>query len=468
MKHRKITIILLLYAYCLFSTFAIQIKENDTQIWLGTGNDKFSYGLSQNKDDQLTATTELHIILPYYFVDFAINSITNRGYKTDLKDPLTFKNGRYDELLLKAGTIIKLYDDSRFSFDLTGEAGFYLLGYFGMDLAQNINHKIHDVNSVRLKYETFDKPFAPLINSKLSFYWQPQDFIKLDFSAAFNNSLFYITEQSLKLDLQLGGKTEFSIFAGYNWKQAHNASPSLKAYKEVTTGFNYGFILNTGFGKLDFINYTATRFGLGTISVDFTSLTKHNWKQTDLHFYTGAGCIINTEFLENQLQSKPYYNFSLYYNNKYVSGFKKNNINPSEYRYERDYTINTVGIKYEQPLPFIQNWITPYVELGAGIATFGLQKLANQIPQADFNSYKYKTKSFFELEANLGLNIIPQGMLNFGYSTYSLTLYAGTLILPQYKKAGEQIKQDTYRTADWQLKPFEFKFGFMVHMGLDF
>ena len=72
------------------------------------------------------------------------------------------------------------------------------------------------------------------------------------------------------------------------------------------------------------------------------------------------------------------------------------------------------------------------------------------------------------MEANLGLDFFPQGLFNFGNATYSFTFYAGTIFIPNYKKAGEQIKQDTYRTTDWELKPFEFKIGFALHMGLDF
>ena len=223
MKHRKIALFLLLYAQLAPSSFALQIKKNAPQVFLSVGNDKFSYGLSQNKDDQLTASTQFHITLPNFFADFAINSITNRGYKTDLADPLTFTNGRYDELLLKAGTSINLYTNSELTFDLTAETGFYILGNFGMDFAQNINHKMNGVSAVKLEYEKFDKPFAPLINSRLDFFWQPEDFIKFSVSTAFNNSIFYFTEQALKFGLQLGNKTKFSVFTGYTWKQAQNS-----------------------------------------------------------------------------------------------------------------------------------------------------------------------------------------------------------------------------------------------------
>ena len=468
MKYKKIIASLFIISTFFGSAFSLEIQKNNLRVFVGTGNDKFSNSISQNKDDQLTATTEIHAIFPYLFLDINLNSITNRGYKSKLTDSQTFTSGRYDELFIKTGTTVNLLNDSGFSIDFIPEAGFGFLGNFGMELAQNANHKMSKVDKVELKYEKFSKPFIPIINSKISFSYTPVEFIKTHFSFASNNSIFYTTEQDITLGAVVGNKTKFNLFAGYNWNQTHNESQTLKILKNTMQGFNYGFNLDTGFAKFDYITYTVSRFGIGTISIDFMGLKAHNWQQSDIHYFTGVSHIIGTEFLENQLQSKTYHNFSFYFNNKYVSGFKTNTVNPSEYRYERDYIINTAGIKYEYPLAFTQNWFTPYIELGTGIATFGLQKLANQIPEAEFNSYKYETKNFWEMEANIGFDIVPQGMLNFGNSTYSMTVYAGTLIIPEYKKAGAQIKQDTYRTGDWTLKAFEIQYGFMIHMGLDF
>ena len=468
MKYKKIIASLFIISTFFGSAFSLEIQKNNLRVFVGTGNDKFSNSISQNKDDQLTATTEIHAIFPYLFLDINLNSITNRGYKSKLTDSQTFTSGRYDELFIKTGTTVNLLNDSGFSIDFIPEAGFGFLGNFGMELAQNANHKMSKVDKVELKYEKFSKPFIPIINSKISFSYTPVEFIKTHFSFASNNSIFYTTEQDITLGAVVGNKTKFNLFAGYNWNQTHNESQTLKILKNTMQGFNYGFNLDTGFAKFDYITYTASRFGIGTISLDFMGLKAHNWQQSDIHYFTGVSHIIGTEFLENQLQSKAYHNFSFYFNNKYVSGFKTNTVNLSEYRYERDYIINTAGIKYEYPLAFTQNWFTPYIELGTGIATFGLQRLANQIPEADFNSYKYETKNFWEMEANIGFDIVPQGMLNFGNSTYSMTVYSGTLIIPEYKKAGAQIKQDAYRTGDWTLKAFEIQYGFMIHMGLDF
>ena len=448
--------------------YSLEVPKNDLRVFLATTNDKFSYGISENKDDQLTASNEIHIIFPYLFLDINLNGITNRGYKSNILDPSTFENGRYDEIITKAGTTINFFNTSYFELDFISEIGFCLLGNFGMEFEQNLNHKSGTIDAVILEYEIFEKPFAPLINSKFVFSYKPINFIKTQLSFSSYNIFSYYTEQNFCINAILGRKTTFNVFAGYTWNQSQNLSSTLKSYKNVTSGFNYGFNLDTGLVKLDFINYEKTKYGLGVISIDFMNFSKHNWINSDIHFFTGLTYFMNTEFLENKIQIDFVDNFSFYFNIKYVSGFKTNTVNPSDYRFERDYFINTIGVKYEQPLGFIQNWITPYIELGTGIASFGIQKLANHIPDSTYDSYDYDTKYFWQIESNIGFDIFPQGKLNFGNSTYSFTVFVGTICIPDYINATKQIKLDTYRTKDWSLKPFEFNYGFAVHLGLDF
>ena len=468
MRLKRVLLFTFVFSSIFSSVFSLEIQKNDLRIFAVTANDKFTYGLSQNKDDQLTATTELQVILPYFFFGINDNSITNRGYKTDSSDSSTFSRGRYDELKVKAGTTINLFNDLPFDIIITPQIGFYILGNFGMGIAQNLNHHISNVDEVDLDYEHFEKPFAPFLNAKFSFLYYPLDFIKLQFDVNTNNALFYTTDQNLTLNASFGTKTILNIFAGYTWNQTHNNSTTLKAYKNATKGFNSGFNLDTGLVKFDFATYPHSRNGYGAVGIDFMNLKKHNWEQTDISFFTGLSFLINTEFLETQIETKFYDNFSVYSNNKYVSGFKKNKVNPSEYRYERDYELVSIGVKYEQPLPILKNWITPYAELGTGFATFGIQKLAYHLAKEDHYSYKYRPKVFWQLEANIGLDIIPPGLLNFGTATYSTKIYAGAIFIPEHIKASKQIKNDTYHSQNWNMNALVFNFGFALHMGLDF
>lgn len=468
MKFSKAIFSTLIFLCICSSSFTLEIQKNDLRVFAATQNDKFSFGISQNKDDQFTASNEIHIIFPYFYFDFNINAITNRGYKTNLQDPATFSCGRYDELIAKAGLTVNLFDYSDFKIDLTPKAGFCLLGNFGMEWEQNVNHKLSGINDVNLDYERFRRPFAPGLDLTLSLSYKPLYFVNTKLDVNLNNAIFYTTEQSIVLNSTFGTKSLFNVFAGYTLNQTHASSPALEAYKKNTKGFNFGFNLDTGLFKIDYITYPQTRYGYGTLSLDFMNLTKSSWRRIDLNFFMGLSCLINTEFLETQIQSNKIGPVSVYLKNKYVSGFKTNKVNPSAYRYERDYQIITAGVKYEQPLAFIQNWVTPYIELGTGIASFGIQELANQIPESTVNSNNLGTKNFWELEAIAGLDIVPQGLLNFGNAAYSFTVFAGTVIIPQAKKAGAHIKKDTYRTTTWTLHPVEFIYGFAVHMALDF
>ena len=106
--------------------------------------------------------------------------------------------------------------------------------------------------------------------------------------------------------------------------------------------------------------------------------------------------------------------------------------------------------------------------MGTGTASFKVQKLANHLLDSTYDSYEYDSKLFFQMELNVGFDIIPEGMLNFGNSSYQVTVFVGTIFIPSYKNATEQIKKDTYRKDSWSLNPFEFRYGFAVHFGLDF
>ena len=112
MKYKKIIASIFIISTFFCSAFSLEIQKNDLRVFGGTGNDKFSNSISQNKDDQLTATTEIHAVFPYLFLDINLNSITNRGYKSKLTDPQTFTSGRYDELFIKAGTTVNLFNNS--------------------------------------------------------------------------------------------------------------------------------------------------------------------------------------------------------------------------------------------------------------------------------------------------------------------------------------------------------------------
>ena len=78
MNYKKFISLTFIFITLTANAFSFEIQQNDLRIFAATQNDKFAFGISQNKDDQLTATAELHFIFPYFFIDINDNSITKR------------------------------------------------------------------------------------------------------------------------------------------------------------------------------------------------------------------------------------------------------------------------------------------------------------------------------------------------------------------------------------------------------
>ena len=74
----------------------------------------------------------------------------------------------------------------------------------------------------------------------------------------------------------------------------------------------------------------------------------------------------------------------------------------------------------------------------------------------------------WELEATAGVDLFPEHFIKLGTANYQLSLFAGVIVIPEYKKISEFIKKDTYRINTWKLRLFEPRFGFSIKMGLDF
>ena len=178
MKFSKAIFSTLIFLCICSSSFTLEIQKNDLRVFAATQNDKFSFGISQNKDDQFTASNEIHIIFPYFYFDFNINAITNR----------TFPGSRYDELIAKAGLTVNIFDYSDFEIDITPKAGFCALGNFGMEFEQNLNHKISGINDVNLDYEKFSRPFTPVLDFKLTLSYRPVYFITTQLDINLNNT----------------------------------------------------------------------------------------------------------------------------------------------------------------------------------------------------------------------------------------------------------------------------------------
>lgn len=450
----------------------LELIKNNERLFLLSSNDKFSYGISHNLDDQFSFSFGVHTIFPYLYVNFDLNGITNRGYKTDVTDETTFFHSRYDELSLLTGTQINLYQNNSFSINLDANAGFIALGNFGGEKVQNITHVMDKVPTLVLPYEKPEHNFSPSLNCDLKFAYNINPIFKLQFTAESKNSLFYFNREAFTLSTIFGNeKTLLEIFSGYEFLQNQTDSQTFSIYANQSQGYNFGWKLDTGFFKFDYLVYTKGRFGYGTLYVDLFNLNNRDFTQSDLYSSFSITKFMGTTYLETQLQCfvPNVENLYITYNNRYVSGYKKNLYSTSDfYRIERDYDINSIGLKYEYDIPAIKNWVTPFTEIATGVTAFGIRKLSNHKPESTEPYIDYGMNFCWELEATAGVDLFPEHFIKLGTANYQLSLFAGVIVIPEYKKISEFIKKDTYRTNTWKMNLFEPSFGFSVKMGLDF
>lgn len=464
---KRALLFFLLFQFIYIPFYSIEIVKNEPRYFLSTTNDRFSFGITQNKDDQYTASTEFHLFFPYFFCDLEVNSYTNRGYKSDLSDSSTFSKGRYDELFFRTGTKINLLKTQFSTIDVIPSLGFDYLGNLLFEDIQNIYHKMKKIPPVSLGYDKFSHPIAPVLDFCFNYSVNYFPFITNLVTFETDDNIFYSSNKKLKISTIIGkDKTLFDFYCGYNWNNLFCNSTTFTLAQNVTNGTNIGFCLDTGFYKFDYTGYLSYLYGTGTLSFDFLCLKKHNWDKTDIILSSGLSYIFSTEYLINTIELPSDNNFSFFLSSKYVSGFKINSVNPDlPYRTERDYEINEIGFRYR--IPCI-NWISPYIELGTGIATFRIQKLYNHIPDSPYYSKDLGTKNFWEIESCIGIDLIPEGLLVLGSASYQFTFFAGTTYIPDFKKASQYIKKDNYRKENWELTPFSFTYGFAITFGLDF
>lgn len=473
---KEFIIILTALVLCFFtpmvslpSASALGFEEHESRAFLATSNDKFSLGISH---DLYTASFESHIQLRYVFFDLELNSFTNRGFTAISGDASSFVSGRYDEIYFRAGTDLSLIRSSAFSLNLLPATGFSILGDFGMETFQNNNHKRNNVPAVHLDYDTFAHPFAPSLDVTLKAALPFSPLFQADINLTSRNTVFYQTKQELRTGFTFGReKTSFSAFAGYDWSQplvsSSDSRTALLSF-ESQSGPVAGFVLDTGIARFEYTGWFNS-YGYGTINVDVLNALKSRWSHSDAFFSTGVSHLIDTEFLINQI-GIPYSDWlSFIFTNRYVSGFKKNDVHPAlQERFERDYAINTLGIRAQYTPEFLAGWLSPYAEVSGGVATYIIRKLSNHIPGSSATPDIAGNAPFAVFDITAGLSLIPDGTLCLGSGSLAASAFVSALITPSYKKASELVRKDMYRSNDWNMKAVEFSWGIMVRFGLDF
>lgn len=268
---------MVLIPVCLFATYT-----------LGFGNDNFSYGFSDDRDDGCT-----HAILMKYEdilsedVEYEVNaqllSYTVRPMTyMNIRGEMQYLDGRLDELRLTGGLSREIYvGSSRITSRVLVGYSFY--GNFGGEFLQNLCHDVLNLRLIELKYSSFI-PSSSLLAS-------------IDVKTgrkAYSGIHVWVGHEGL---MKMGGKvylgygeekTEFKSFVGIE-ANLNIDNQILSIASMMSTGVMSGFSLDTGFIAIDYKRYNDRNTGYGTIA--FSIGNENNWEENDIYVSYGVHSI---------------------------------------------------------------------------------------------------------------------------------------------------------------------------------
>ena len=161
----KRTVLWLLFLCFLTMSSSAFEFDMDDRLLIGTGNDRYTMGISKNYDDNLSFNS---------LVDYQNGKLHLMTYLNGYTDRAGGK--RHDELLFLGSWNFGLFRDSAFRVDIMPSLGLDLDGYLGFSDLQNGLHEIIGMDVVDLSYpgENTLKPYADLLLSARYFTRRPK------------------------------------------------------------------------------------------------------------------------------------------------------------------------------------------------------------------------------------------------------------------------------------------------------
>lgn len=426
-------------------------------IKLGLGNDKWAYGLSRNDDDQLSYSEHLAIESDRWFIRADLDGITNRGWRTgwDIMDPTVqdldyqnhFYHGRIDYALLNAGFKWNAFSLRFFNIYIEPSFGVAAAGYMHFDYLQNLIHKISKIHPVDLPYDwgtalKFYPYQSLLVSNNFHIYNFEKSFLSLGIDAYAEASYGFSSSEHIlgRLSLQNEYSTYLSASIGYMASQSWTDSSTMELYNRYINGPFAEVIINAGFVSVDYYTFLRNHFGYGRFTVDVMKIFEPStWVQSDVFYSLGISRMLNITFNETEV-GVPVLDtgLSVILKNRYVAGYPidsayEESSDPSHAaRLKRAFTSATLGVKYAYPISALKNWLTPYAELSAGMAYWRhdyLFNMNNTFGEGDYDlgvpSISTTPAYSFIIDAEIGLTLLPEGVIRMGNTTLQISAFAG-------------------------------------------
>lgn len=433
-------------ASLIIMTLVCALAIAKAMVFIGTGNDKFTNGLSHNDDDYLSYSFNSEVLYNNWNIKLDVEAYTNRGLNSEI-------HGRLDEISLIGFYQFNIPLNESFLLSLSPIGGIGATGDFYLDKVQNFNHKIVNVDPVDLVYDWSHVFFHPVfgVEGELAFNFE-EFLIKLN--ASYKNTFELVAEKNIKLSTEFMDCLDFSV--GYTANENQSDSTTIDSSIDKMNGLNIGLTIDFDPIYATWVMYPSSMYGFGTYGFNITSLFgKPTWRRTDLFYKLGISNFSDMELISTGV-SIPYTDIlSSTIEINYVSGFPENQ-EAASVRSQRNYALYTLGLDFR---PF--EWlISPYASLKAGCGVFEIEHLS--IPEV------FPPKVVFVTDLRLGVDIMSEGLMIIGNSSLQLELYGGAKVIPSHAELTEYLKNDKYHNySDWKLKLFNWYFGCGLRIGLD-
>ncbi len=451
-----------------FSDFTRKENYIPQSALIGLGNDKWSFGFSINNDDQLSFSESIRLEAPvwYFYADF--DGITNRGWKDgwttgvdSIYDPGIggeFYQGRYDLYKFVFGLNIDLINNSILDIYAKPEAGLALAGNLGQDFCQNLVHKMSGIPQVHIPYEKGFKTLASLnldLGIDLKLYKLGSYYLTFSPELRFDNLIGFSSQQLLSAGVSVknSDRSLLSVNFGYEWAQSFSSWETEKLYADFLNGVTVNFEINAGFLRLDYYSTWSNAYGYGVYSIDVMSLfEKPTYKKTDFYYYIGFARLMRSNFHESELGVKLNDGFSVIYKNRYIAGeaFYVDNLK-SNYtdntRYKKNISSHLVGFAYDYSFDQTKNYLDLYAEFSLGLMHWDVRNLTNMDPEATVPWITEERMYSFMADVEVGLNILPEGLIKTLNNTYTIRLGLGCSWISNYNDVeldtvGNELNKD--------------------------
>lgn len=474
---------------------------------LSNGNDLYSYGISRNDDDQLSYSFDLQVEAPLWHFKFDANGFTNRGWRDgwDVRDNTvrytpgaSVIRGRYDSIETVLGLKLRPVEED-FYIHIYPEIGFSLVGDYGWEWGQNIIHRIANIHEVILPYDNDGaKHVFAMLNGRTNigykfFNYQNTSLIA-EVEASSKNILGYISENQILARLSVSTKTHDILGAHLGYMYASSlgdvSSYTRDLYIRYVDGMRLGFTIDTGIISLKYTATMTSGYGYGYLGIDIMGFFRPKiWKETDFYTRVASVSLYDRSMHYISVGIPAFGHFDFIIKNSNSGG---DPISPKEeqtddlnktVRNKRDYSFTSMGLRYTFP-DIANGYISPYIELTAGVQIFKLYTLYNQVDDEvmEFNGWIYPSqmmplRNFFGL-INLegGVTVLPKSTVVFGDTSIQIDLFGGVNMVlggQTYTISFYRDIDKTWNNPDYPLTDLGFAgrifpyFGLGVKFGFD-